>query len=248
MAKEVLMRRYLAGSMMAVALWSVQSDAALIYSNNFDTPAFKAAGVSASLTGGFVGAVSAGPYAGSLGKSWAGNYFNGNGASATLTLTGLPVHTGVNVDLLLGFLNSWDSRNGTVARDDLNLYIDGRLLLSMTTNNASGTVVDFDGGTLLVNDGQIDSNRFFSDDLVDMATASLLTLAHTAPSLTLRITPTGRGWQGWPDEGWGMDALRVSVTGDESTHGVPVGPTLSLFGIGLAGLGLARWHGARRRG
>ena len=46
----------------------------------------------------------------------------------------------------------------------------------------------------------------------------------------------------------GMDALRVSVTGDESTHGVPVGPTLSLFGIGLAGLGLARWHGARRRG
>ncbi|HNJ73596.1 MAG TPA: hypothetical protein PL081_00895, partial [Pseudomonadales bacterium] len=222
------MRRYLAGSMMAVALWSVQSDAALIYSNNFDTPAFKAAGVSASLTGGFVGAVSAGPYAGSLGKSWAGNYFNGNGASATLTLTGLPVHTGVNVDLLLGFLNSWDSRNGTVARDDLNLYIDGRLLLSMTTNNASGTVVDFDGGTLLVNDGQIDSNRFFSDDLVDMATASLLTLAHTAPSLTLRITPTGRGWQGWPDEGWGMDALRVSVTGDESTHGVPVGPTLSL--------------------
>lgn len=241
------MRRYLAGSMMAVALWSVQSEAALIYSNDFDTPVFTSAGVSASLSGGFVGAVSGGPYAGSLGKRWAGNYFNGNGAAATLTLTGLPAHSGVNVDLLLGFLNSWDSRDG-IAQDNLNLYIDDRLVLSMTTNNASGTVVDFDGGTLLVNNGQIDSSQFFSDDLVDMATASLLTFAHTAPSLTLRITPAGRGWQGWPDEGWGMDSLRVSVTGDAPTHQVPVGPTLSLFGIGLAGLGLARLRGIRRQG
>lgn len=217
----------------AIAVFAGNAGATVIYSNNFDASPYIAAGVSATLSGGFLGTVIGGPYNGSNGKSWSGSYFNSNGTSAILSLSNLPSHTNVSIDLLLGFLNSWDSRNGSVSPDNLDIWIDGTLSLNMTTNNASGSIVDFDGGTELVDKGQIDGYSFYSDDLVDMATAPALTFAHTASTLTVNITPSGRGWQGWVDEGWGMDALSVSLSG---TNPVPEPATMLLFGTGIAGL------------
>lgn len=216
--------------------------AMVVYSNDFDGAPVTAAGVNATLsgTGDFTSAVEGGPYTGINSKSWRGNYFNANGNAATLTLTNLPSHTGLSVDMLLGFLNSWDSRDSTSwGPDNLDIYIDGTRVMSMTTTNADGSIVDFGGGTQLVNDGQIDGWAYFSDDLVDMATATALTFAHTASTLTLQIMPSGAGWQGWEDEGWGMDALSVSLNGT-NPDSIPEPATLALLGLGLAGIGVAR--------
>ncbi len=217
----------------AMTVFAGSADATLIFSNDFDAPAYIAAGVTASLGGSGAISSATGTYSAPDGKSWSGQYYNANGASATLTLSNLPAHTGVSIDMLLGFLNSWDSSNGSVAPDYLDISIDGNLLLNMTTNNATGSVVDFDGGTPLVDNGQIDGSQFYSDDLVDMGTAPALSFAHTASTLTVVIAPSGGGWQGWTDEGWGMDALSVTLRGDNP---IPEPSTMLLFGSGFAAL------------
>lgn len=236
---------------LASVLWVSSAQATLFYSNDFDSAAFVAAGIGASgPTNGSTSAVQNGPYNASNGKSWAGNYFLGNqsrNGTSVVTLTNLPVHTGASIDMLLGFLNSWDSRDGNCCTpDNLDVYIDGTRVLNMTTNNALGSIVDFDGGNLLVDNGQIDGVQSYSDDLVDMATASALTFSHTASTLTLAIGPSGSGWQGWTDEGWGMDDLRIELTGVQTGGGggndIPEPSTLAILGFGLAGLA-----GVRRR-
>ena len=221
-----------------LALLSGTAHATLVYSNNFDNAAFIATGVSANgLTAGALGSATGGPYNGANGKSWNGNYFNGLGTASTLTLNGLPQHSTTSIDMLLGFLNSWDSLNGVPSPDKLDIYADGNLLLSMTTVTASGNVVDLGGGALIVDNGQIDGSVFFSDDLVDMATAPSLTFAHSASTLSLTILPSGAGWQGWPDEGWGVDSLSIEISGN---NGIPTPATLMLLSLGIAGLALKR--------
>ncbi|MBK1640844.1 hypothetical protein CKO12_02905 [Chromatium okenii] len=241
------MKKTIAVSLFAMTVSGFANAAIMeVYSTNFTTTSV-AAGVGASLVGGFIGTAT-GTYTASDGKTWDGNYLNGNGGLSTLILSDLPTHTGVSIDMLLGFLNSWDgsgSTPGGVSPDYLNIAIDGVNILQMTTNNTPlNTPSFFGGGTQLINDGAIDGNTYtnttatFGDDLVDMATASALTFAHTASTLNLQIVSTGPGWQGWPDEGWGMDSLSVSLTtGDVA---VPEPATLALFGIGFAGLGAAR--------
>ncbi len=219
---------------------SIPASATLVYSNDFDGPVYVLGGVSASgLPGGFLGTVTGGPYSGSNGKSWSDRYFGSDG-STTLTLDNLSSHSTVGIDMMLGFLNSWDSRDGVTwaSPDNLDVYIDGSLTLSMTTNNGSGSIVDFAGGTQVVNDGQIDGMGYYSDDLVDMATAPLQNIAHTASTLTLTIQASGSGWQRLDDEGWGIDAL--SVTMDGTGTGVPEPATLALLALGLAGIGFSR--------
>lgn len=233
---------------LAVGAGSAHS--AVVYSNDFDAAAVVAAGVTASaLDNGSVGTVAGGPYAGSNGKSWSGNFFanlsNGNPiTSTTLTLSNLGVHTQVSVDMMLGFLNSWDSTNGSPAPDFLEVLVDGTLVYRLTTTNASGNFVDFGGGTQIVNNGQIDTDQFFSDDLVDMGTAGFLTFAHSASSLTLTLRAGGAGWQGGRDEYWGMDALSVSITG---TPVIPEPGSLALVLAAAAAAAAAAATTRRRR-
>jgi hypothetical protein len=182
------------------------------------------------------------------GKSWSNNYFynasTGNPATmSTLTLSNLGAHTHVSIDMMLGFLNSWDSSNGSPAPDYLDIYIDGNLAYKLTTVTAGGNVNDHGGGTQVVDNGQIDGSQFYSDDLVDMSTASFLSFAHTSSTLTLSFQASGAGWQGGTDEFWGVDSLSISTRGGGNP--VPEPATWAL--VMIAGLAAAatRRQGAR---
>lgn len=209
------------------------ANATVLYSNDFDGNTSVDAGVTAvGFTNGTLEATI--PFG-----NWSGNYFDnrstGNPAlMSTLTLTGLAAHTTVDINLLLGFLESWDSSPG----DLLDFYIDGALVASLTSNNAGGAVEHYAGGTELLDDAQINTNFFFDDTLVDMSTAGFLNIAHNTPTLTLGIQASGNHWQGGSDEGWGIDAVVIDY--DRQSVPVPAPESLTLFGFALLGIAVSR--------
>ena len=55
----------------------------------------------------------------------------GNPASkTTLTLTGLPSHTSLDLDFVLAILESWDGEDGDHGPDHFNVSVDGNLVFS----------------------------------------------------------------------------------------------------------------------
>lgn len=201
---------------------------------DFDSAFYLADGVSGTF-GWYHTGTALGTYNGSNGKTWSGNIATREDTDPVyLSLSNLPAHTAVSVDFLLGFLNSWDSTNGNPSPDYLNISIDGVLVKSLTTAIASGSINDYGGGTLLVDNGQIDSSQFYSDDLVDMATAGFLTFAHTASTLQIMWQASGNGYQIYPDEFWGIDSIVVRLTTPDGE--LPEPGSLALAGLGLAGL------------
>jgi PEP-CTERM motif len=216
------------------------AQAAFLASFSFDSSAVGAPGV----TGGFSGVTgfetaAAGPW---NAGGWSGNYIAnrsfGNPASSTkLTLNNIPGHTAIDANFVLGFLESWDSINGTVIPDFLDLLIDGNLVAQLTANNASGTVENFGGGTILAHYVQANGNGYFTDTLVDMSTASFLNFAHTASTLTLEIRASGFGWQGGSDEAWGIDNVALAYTPSVPE---PASWALMIAGFGLTGAAMRR--------
>lgn len=212
-----------------------------LYSDDYDGNEFVAAGVSVSglANGGLEDAVTNG--------GWSGKYFanrtQGDPAGMSfLTLGNLTEHTEVSVSFLLGFLESWDGFDaGTYGPDNLDIYIDGSRVARLTATNALGSADEFGGGTVVVYRGQINGNPYYSDVLLDMSTAPYLTFAHTASTLTVGIQASGSGWQGGDDEGWGVDALKITYDGIPA---VPEPSTWAMLGAGLAGLVVTT---ARRR-
>lgn len=205
---------------------------------DFDSSFYTAAGITGSF-GAYNPGTANGTYNGSNGKTWGGGIATRQDTSPVyLTLNNLPTHSSVTVDFLLGFLNSWDSTNGSPSPDYLDIYIDSVLVKQLTTAVASGSNADYGGGTLLVDNGQIDSSMFYSDDLIDMGTAGFLSFAHSASTLTIAWQASGAGYQNYPDEFWGIDAITVTLTvpGGE----LPEPGTLGLLGLGMAGLAALR--------
>jgi hypothetical protein len=199
-----------------------------VYTDNFDAPAVVQPGVVATFAGGFSDATDP-VYFPSFGNIWAsgGNTF---ATGITLTLSNLPAHTDVNISFLMAFLNSWDSVNGSPAPDNLEVWVDGGLKGSYTSNNAGGSVTDIGGGTLIAQYVQFDTSYFYSDTVVSMAGDPAYTFAHTASTLTVQWVASGAGWQGWSDEGYGIDNLMVTLLP------VPEPATPVLFALGLAAL------------
>lgn len=172
-------------------------------------------------------------------------------SKTTLTLNNLPTHDSIDINFLLMFINSWDGIGGSFGQgpnpdgtpkalnDKLLLDVDGVNILDISADNGD-MFVDYDGtlagnGThILVNGGQIFANMHSSpdardDSAYDMGTEDLLTITHTASTLTIDIYAGGPGWQGGPDEYWGIEAMQVTV----NEVVVPVPPALWLFGSGL---------------
>ena len=216
-----------------------------VYRNNFDAGGyFLAPGVTDSFGGPTNGALESAIVSAPINATgWAGNYWaNRSGGVPTgtagnisvLELTGLSAHTGVNLEFLIGFLESWDSTNGSPAPDLLTVTLDGVPILSgLTTNNASGSVDFFGGGTELFGSTEINQYQFYTDTLAGYN----FFIPHTSSTLSLGFQAGGAGWQGGSDEGFGLDAFRILLRNDGQPGGVPEPATwaMLLLGFGLIG-------------
>jgi PEP-CTERM motif len=224
-----MFKRICAGAVLAATagFFSLSAQAAVVYSNNFDSPATVAAGVTSSFTGGGGLQATTPTYSPTYGQIYRSE---STSVQTLLSLSNLPAHTSVDVDFLMAFLDSWDSNNGTPAPDNLDLYIDGVKLATYTFNSASGTNVAYGGGTLLAQGVQFDANIYYTDAIVDMSSDAGLSFTHTSSSLTVGWIASGNGWQGGTDEAYGIDNLVVSV---DSTAQVPEPATAWLIAGGL---------------
>lgn len=245
-----LIRTLLCG--VAAAAVATSAHAVTLYQNNFDGNEAHHAGVTGAFALFPTEAASAGAW---NAQGWAGNYgaYRTGGTPASpfggLYLSNLASHTIISASFILGFLESWDSLNGSCcAPDHLEIWIDGAQVADMTYNNALGSVKDTDGGTVIHEYVQANGNGYFSDTLVDMSTAGFLTFAHTASTLSLEFRVTGNGWQGGSDEGIGLDNVVLTYDGVRAppTGGIPEPATWALMigGFGMAGATLRRRRAA----
>lgn len=229
------------GTLMALS--SAQAVTITAYSSNFDAAATVAAGVTASLSGAAVQSVQGYSALGNGGNVFGGNFLSSYASSsvATLTLSGLPTHSSINITSLLGIIDSWDSTDGgCCAPDFFRIYVDGAIIFSDTYNTVLGTV----NNTALLTDigGGIAPRGFsgWNDQAFDLE-SELQNIVHSASTLTIELRGEGGGWQGGDDEGWGVDNLLVQLNGvTVGSADVPEPITLSLLGAGLAGIGMAR--------
>jgi len=232
------MRSFKILSVLLAAGVALPANAALLYQNNFDGNVALGAGIGLSVSGNTADfrLADAGTW---NAAGWSGRYYrNATGGSpwgtpgtlTQLTFTGLAAHNAVSISSILGLLDSWDSRNGSPAPDNLNLFIDGNLVASLTAANASGNTWDFAGGTALAQCAQTDGHQFYCDTLVDWSA----TFAHTGSTLTVGWQASGAGWQGGDDESWGIDNIKI----DYFTRGGNGVPEPAAWAMMIAGFGL----------
>jgi hypothetical protein len=142
--------------------------------------------------------------------------FTTNG-STTLTVTGLPAHSYVRLDVDVYFFNSWDGSNGTYGPDSFSLS--GDVTFSETFTNHQGpegspqqsypTLADVylnNDGTALAGYGSA-SNTFAYFDLGPASSGTGFIVTHNSGTFTVTFGgPTSQ-----TDEQWGIDNVKVTV-------------------------------------
>jgi len=235
--------------LFVLGLGCADAEAVQVYFNDFDGPAVVASGVIATF-----GGAGAPESVASYPPPFSGNFFRNTtggtpvgtpGLPTTLTLSGLPAHTSLDINLLLAAIDSWDSSNGAPAPDFFNVVVDGVNQFQGTWANASGsinTVASFAGPAPLCCTA---GGGFFDNDRgIDLGpVASLSAIPHTASTVTILFLADGGGWQGGADESWAIDNLQVVV--NDRVAAVPEPTTLLLLGSGLAALGVFRYRKRR---
>lgn len=147
------------------------------------------------------------------------------GSPSILTLTNLPAHTSISIDLLLAAIDSWDSTNGNPSPDFFNISVDDVSVFQATFANTSGSN---SYGPLLVDNAGLGFSSYL-DDAADLSTEALLhNIPHTASTVVIKFYASGAGWQGGSDESWAIDNLSVTV--------VPAPGAAAMGLLGLAAL------------
>jgi len=221
---------------LAAAALAGSAHAGDILELNFDSPPVVGAGVFGSFGPATTETAAVGPW---NAAGWAGQYAinrsTGNPAGFTvLDLHGLAAHSSVSVSFVLGFLESWDGRNGTITPDNLEIYLDGGLIATYTATNASGSFDDFGTSSIIAYRQQVNGNGFFSDTLIGFSDV----FAHSSSDLNLSWRASGAGWQGGDDEGFGLDNINLSYGHGDVPE--PAAWALMLGGFGVAGAALRR--------
>jgi hypothetical protein len=206
-----------AALLFAVAAFSSNAPAQVVFSQDFDTslPAAIDPGV-ATLTG----------VQGYAGLGHPGNQFGGQflrsptGNLITLTLTNLPPHTAINLDFLLAAIDSLDGTGNYPEGDFLHINLDGVQIFRESFANASPSQIQSyvppPGGELArhVDLGFSGPGGYYTDSAYDMSVDPVFHhLAHAASTATFTFIIEGPGIQSLDDESWAMDNLRISVEG-----------------------------------
>ncbi len=207
-------------AMIALTGGAAQALPVTAYQNNF----------SVNLNG-FVG--------GSLSNTNANNganltQFNGHFSlnnGTTLTVAGLPSHTMLSLKFDLYLFDTWDGDNLTWGKDYFSLAGDVAFSETFTNHQASQSYLDSPTETYGSGSSRTDVYRMLGPTM-DM---SEFLITHSSDTFT--VTFGGPTTQ--TDESWGIDNVIVTI---DSYNGVPVPEpaTLTIFGIGLAGLGYMR--------
>jgi hypothetical protein len=219
-----MMRVWAAGLM--AGFMATPAAAVTVYSNGFGTDAAGFTGANTLLTAPS-GQVFLGPLSG--------------GGTATLSLSGLPAHTGVTVSFDLYVLNSVDG-NGAhcCGPDPFRVLVGGTEVFNETFAQNAGWQQSFGGpgvpgGTGAAATATLGFSTVWGND---WTYALGLTTPHSGSTLTIAFI--GDANQGWSDEGYGIDNLVVELTGGGGPSGVPAPAAFALFGLGLIGLAAAR--------
>ncbi|QDZ08990.1 PEP-CTERM sorting domain-containing protein [Sphingomonas panacisoli] len=212
--------------------------AQVVYTNDFDGGATTGPGVGVTIdNGGDTRGATTGTW---NANGWKNNFLINTSVNPITTtefsFTGLGSHTSVSLGGVLGLLDSWDSTNGSPAPDLLEVLINGSVVATLTANNASGSVVDAQGGNVIALYQQVDTNQFYSDTLVDFTGSSWATFAHTGSNLTVGFRAAGGGWQGGSDESWGLDNFSVTLNGN-ANGAVPEPATWAMMVMGFGAVG-----------
>lgn len=158
--------------------------------------------------------------------------------TVTLTLNGLTAGSTYRLDFDLYVLNSWDGNNSP-GPDYFRTAINGTDVLNATFAVVSswsqsysaatplGGSTSFAGNTDADEAGTLDYN-FYGSSVYKFGGNINSGFNFVANSTTASIAFSGSGLQGWSDEGWAIDNVRVAGE-------VPEPGTLAVVGLGLLG-------------
>jgi hypothetical protein len=166
--------------------------------------------------------------------------------TTTLTVTGLPPHTQLELELDTYFFNTWDGDATSVGPDYFSLAGDVTFAETFTNHRGEGDSYPVLADVFLTQSGSALSS--FGDSSSTMAffrlgpsnSGSSFVVPHTSSTFTVTFGgPTSQS-----DEQWGIDNIRVSIDGAE-IEAVPV-PMLNRWGL-LVFCGLVILIGLRRK-
>jgi hypothetical protein len=214
-----------------------------VFLDNFDGGRFLAPTVS----GGFSGYTHTEPSQGFSGLGNPGNAVSGSFLhnptgdnftntpvqKTTLSLSGLPPHTGIQLRFLLAIIDTWDGNTG----DFFHVDVDGVARFAETfTNFTSGSQSYVAPSGVLIQRGPNVGFEGFGDGLYDLGrdTAHFGFIPHTGSTLEIDFYAGGPGWNRPANESWAIDNVAVAL------WVIPEPATASIFGLALVGAGGVR--------
>jgi len=212
-------------------------DLPTVYFNNFDGGLRVASGIGAVLDGivttefvrGYAGYGNGGnKFGGDFLRNATGGDAGGGsgrgdpGTPTYLTLTGLPQHSGIDLNFLLAIIGSWDGSTSPdgpegcpegCSPDLLEIRIDGQIIFSESFGAwGDPSFHPVPAAVLLVDSANLGFEYGDYDFGYDMYLLNQLSnIPHTADSLVIEWRAWGGGWQGGEDESWAIDNLEVEL-------------------------------------
>ena len=136
----------------------------------------------------------------------------------TLTLTGLPPHTSMNIEFLFAAIDSLDGTGAFPAGDFFGVYVDNVVVFKESFANAVATQIQTYNppvGVELarrVDLGFSGPGGFYTDSAYNMGVdPAFRDIPHTGATAVLKFTLEGGGIQSLDDESWAIDNLRVTT-------------------------------------